>query len=181
LPPPYLPGQPGPFEVRLPAISDLGAYNIDLILESSAGTAGYEFFFDVSATAPASANYIFSSSANFFDAVTIDSSTRNRITLTDFAFSGLDVTGANDQVATVVFRTASEFNGPLRLFVDSSQLILDTPSVTPTPVQRFDVIQMDIAAAGSVQLVVVPEPSTLSIGASALGIVLFAARRVRKE
>jgi hypothetical protein len=179
LPNAYIPGQPVAFNVRLPAISNLGAYNIDLVLESSVGNSGTDFYFDVTATTPASANYIFASHTNFFDAVTVDSPLRHRITLTDFAFSGVDVTGANDYVATVAFRTAPMFHNPLRIFVDSSQLILDTPSIPPASVQRFNVIQNDIAATGSAELVAVPEPSTLLITASTIGIVLFSVWRVR--
>src|SRR5688500_3352170 len=89
LPNSYVPGQPVAFDVRLPAVSNLGAYNIDLVLESSAGNAGTNFFFDAAATTPASTGYIFPSTANFVDATTVDSSMRHRITLTDFAFSGV--------------------------------------------------------------------------------------------
>jgi hypothetical protein len=162
------------FDVRLPAISNLGAYNIDLVLESSAGNAGTDFFFDVAATAPALTNYVFPSTANFLDATTVDSSMRHRITLTDFAFAGVNVGGMNDHVATVLFRTTPLFKGPLRVFVDTPLLILDTPSAVPSPVPGFDVIRNDIAAAGAFELALVPEPSSLLIAASALLTILIA-------
>ena len=166
------------FDVRLPAISNLGAYNIDLVLESNGtGNAGTDFYFDVAATAPDLTSYVFPSTANFLDATTVDSSLRHRITLTDFAFSGVNVAGANDHVATVVFRTTPVFKGPLRVFVDTPLLILDTPSAVPTPVQGFDAIKNDIAAAGSFELVPVPEPSNLLIAAAALLTILIVNRK----
>jgi len=181
LPHSYNPGEPVMFDVRLPAISNLGAYNIDLVLESSAGNAGTDFFFDAAATTPALTSYIFPSTANFLDAATVDSSMRHRITLTDFAFSGVNVSGANDHVVTVTFRTTPEFKGRLRLFVDTPLLILDRPSAVPTPVQGFDVIKNDITAAGSVELVPVPEPSNFLIASSALLSILIANCKTRRQ
>jgi hypothetical protein len=99
---------------------------------------------------------------------------RHRITLTDFAFSGVNVAGANDHVATVFFRTTPAFKSPLRVYVDTPLLILDRPIAVPTPVQGFDVIKNDIAAAGSLELVPVPEPSNLLIAASAFLTILIA-------
>jgi hypothetical protein len=162
------------FGVRLPAVTNLGAYNIDLALESSVGIAGTHYFFDVADSGPASMNYIFPSAANFYHATTTDSSMRHRITLTDFAFSGVNVGSTNDNVATVTFRTTPTFNGPLRVFVDTPLLILDTPNVVPTPVQGFDAIRNDIFSARSFELLPVPEPASLLIAASALLTILNA-------
>jgi hypothetical protein len=174
LPSSYTPGQPVAFDVRLPAITELGSYNIDLVLESTSGTAGVDFFFDVAATAPTVTNYIFPSAVNFFDAVNIDSPSQHRITLTDFDVAGVNVIpGANDRVATVVFQTTSNFDGPLSVFVAAPLLILDTPNVVPTPVPSFDAIQDDIAAAGPIDLTPVPEPSTLYFGAVVLITIVF--------
>ena len=131
----------------------------------------------MAATTPALTSYIFPSTANFLDAATVDSSMRHRITLTDFAFSGVNVTGANDDVATVIFRTTPVFKGPLRVFVHAPLLIFDTPIAIPTPVQGFDIIKNDIAAAGSFELVPVPEPSNLLIAASAPLTILIANRK----
>jgi len=48
-------------------------------------------------------------------------------------------------------------------------LILDTPDIVPTPVPGFGAIQADIAAAGPVELLSIPEPTTallLIVGAA---------------
>jgi hypothetical protein len=173
----YVPGQPVAFEVRLPAIANLGAYNIDLALESNAGTGGVDFYFDVAGTIPASANYVFPLAQNYFDAATTDSSTRHRLSLTDFDLAGVDVVpGANDRVATVTLRTSSTFNGPLSLFVDAPLLILDTPDIVPTAVVQFAAIQSDIAAAGPFELSAVPEPSALF-----LVLVMGAAAMIKRR
>jgi hypothetical protein len=102
---------------------------------------------------------------------------RHRITLTDFAFSGINVAGSNDHVATVLFRSTPAFKDSIRVFLDTSLLILDTHSAVPTPVPGFDVIKNDIAAAGSIELVPVPEPSTLLIAAAVLLTALIANRK----
>jgi hypothetical protein len=169
LPSSYSPGQPTAFDVRLPAIDNLGSYNIDLVLESTSGTAGIDFFFDLAATEPAAANYVFPMSSSFFDAIHVDSAMRHRLTLSDFDVLGANVVaGQNDRVATVVLRTAAGFNGPLRLFIDTPSLILDTPAVAPTPVANFDAVQS--AAAGAADLFPVPEPA--SVVSMVIGVAL---------
>src|SRR5687767_8394436 len=68
LPNSYVPGQPIAFDVRLPAVTNLGSYNVDVVLEASAGVAGTDFFFDVAATTAAATNYVFPSATSFFAA-----------------------------------------------------------------------------------------------------------------
>ena len=177
LPGGFVPGTPFGFQVRLPAITNLGSYNIDIVLESSIGVAGTDFFFDVAGTEPAVTNYVFPSSSNFFDAVNVDAPMRHRISLTDFNLAGLNVApDANDRVADVKVQTAPTFSGSLSVFVDTPLLILDTPNITPTPVQGFSAIQAAIAAAGPVDLMPVPEPSTVLLAAMLLAILSFASK-----
>jgi hypothetical protein len=88
LPSSYVPGQAVSFDVALPNITNLGSYNIDFVLQSNVGTAGTDYYFDAAATLPASSHYVFPSSANYFDSVTLDSTTRDRITVTDFDLIG---------------------------------------------------------------------------------------------
>lgn len=158
----YTPGEQVSFDIELPAVTNLGSYNIDVAMESNAGTAGIDFYFDVEATAPAAMKYIFPSTANFFDAATIDSVIRERVTLTDFNFVGINVApGVNHRVATVVFHTSPTFNGSLSVYVDASLLILDTPDIVPTPVPGFGELQLDIAAATPDRLTAIPEPASV--------------------
>lgn len=165
LPASVVPGATNSFEIRLAGAVDLGAYNIDLVLESSAGTSGVDFFFDAGLTEPASIKYVFSSSANFFDATNIDSPDRHRITLTDFDLAGTNtVADVNDHVATVYFQTANDFQGTLQLSVDATSLILDTTDITPTPIAGFDVLQTDVANMTPIEISVIPEPSTILLG-----------------
>jgi len=175
LPSSYTPGQPVTFDVHLPPISNLGSYNVDVVLESDTGIAGTDFYFDVAATTPAATNYVFPSSANFFDAANVDPVMRHRISLTDFDFTGVNVApGTNDRVANVVFQTAPTFTGNLSLFVDADGLILDTPDIVPTPVPGFASLQADIAASGPIELPAVPEPaSVLMAGISVLGALIW--------
>ncbi len=171
LPNSYTPGQPVKFDVHLPGVDNLGSYNIDIALESNVGTAGIDYFFDAAASLPAAAHYVFPSTSNYFDAVTVDSATRDRFTLTDFDFSGVNVIpGTNDRVATVAFRTLATFHGALSVFVDAPLLILDTSDMVSTPVSGFSAIQDGIVSAGAVAVTPVPEPTNvllLMVGAAA--------------
>jgi len=160
----YTPGGTVSFEVSLPPITNLGSYNIDLLLTGTSGVAGTDFFFDLAATNAASSAYVFASTTNYFDAVNVDSPLVHRLTLSDFDFTGVDVTAAvNDRVATVAIGTTGGFQGDLSLAIDTAGLILDTPDNTPTPVQGFSQIVADTSAAGDFDIVVVPEPSALAI------------------
>ena len=142
--------------------------------------AGVDFFFDVAATVPAPTNYVFPSSDYFFDAVNVDSTARVRITLTDFNFSGINVSpGVNDRVATVVLKTAATFHGNLALSVDVSGLILDTPDVNSTPVPSFNALKSDIAAGGLIELTSVPEPATIVYCLSGILFGFLSAARTR--
>jgi hypothetical protein len=174
----YVPGESVMFDLRLPVMSALAAYDIDLVLEGTTGTAGVDFFFDVEATAPSSVNYVFSSAANYFDAAIVDGAARHVLTLTDFDFVGVNVsTGVNDRVATVVLRTLTTYRGVLNVWVNSPTLILDAPAIVPTPVAEFAGIQAAIAAAGPIVLTPVPEPFGLSLVASGFGMSWTRRRR----
>jgi len=173
LPASYKPGESVSFDVHLPAMTDLGSYNIDVVLTSSVGTAGVDFFFDAAATLPAAANYLFPSTVYYFASATVDSATRDRITLSDFDFSGVNVVaGVNDQVAKVVFQTLPTFHGQLDAFIDATLLILDTADVESTPVGGFTALRSEIAAAGAIQLLPIPEPSTLFMAVFLLNTIL---------
>jgi hypothetical protein len=180
LPTSYIPGQSIAFDVRVPAISNLGSYNIDLVLEGSVAGAGTDYFFSTALTTPASTNYVFASSANFVAAANIDSPTRHRITLTDFDLVGTNVVpSVNDRVARVVLQTVPSYRGQLDLFVDAPLLILDTPNVTPTSVMDFDMIRDAIATTPPVELSLVPEPS--SIGGMWAGLAVILAGRTNRR
>lgn len=158
----YVPGATIEFDVGLPPIVNLGAYNVDLALTSPSGVAGVDYFFDVVATVPSPSHYVFPSAVNYFDAANVDSPSQHRLTLSDFDFGGVDVVaGVNDLVAHVVIQTTTEFLGELSLSFDTDGLFLDTPELIPTSVEGFDTIKSDTTAAGASAILPVPEPSTL--------------------
>lgn len=177
----YSPGGVTTFEVVVPELANLGAYNIDLTLSSTEGTAGVDFFFNLAATKPATSQYVFPSTFNFFDAVNLDSPSTQRLTLSDFDFTGVDVVaGVNDRIATVWIGTLAGFTGDLDLAFDVTGLFLDTPDTTPTPVAGFAQISADTDAQGVVTLSLIPEPSsalTMTLGAM---LVLAGCRRHSK-
>lgn len=176
LPTGYTPGEPFAFQVELPPIDDLGAYNIDLLLSSDTGVPGDDYGFDLDQTAPPASGYVFPSDANFFDALNTEAGGQ-RLTLTDFDFTGVDVGGLNRIVATVVATTSPGFTGQLSLTVDASSLILDTPDATPTPVAAFDDIASQTATREPEVVGLVPEPATLLLA----GIAMLLGQRNRRE
>ncbi|MEX2170230.1 MAG: hypothetical protein WD851_13035 [Pirellulales bacterium] len=182
LPTIYTPGSAIVFKVGLPAIANLGAYNVDLILTSDAGVAGIDYFFDVAATTPVAQDYVFPFTANYFDAANVDSPSQHRLTLTDFDLDGVDVvSGANEFLVVAVIRSADDFAGSLMLSVDVAGLILDTPSIVPTPVDGFDAIRANTEAGGPALLTAVPEPKALACAltvAGGLALMLVSCRRL---
>lgn len=178
----YVPGQPKSFEFRLPPVSNLGSYNVELLLTSPTGVAGTDFYFDASATAPAASNnYIFSSAVNFFASVNALPGNTHSLTLSDFSLTGTNViAGTNDAVASVVFRTSPSFNGLLSLSLGEDTFQLDTPDATPTSVPEYAAARSTVAADMNVSVPPVPEPTSISISVCsvlALGLLNRLARR----
>jgi hypothetical protein len=177
----YTPGTTQSFQVSLPPISNLGSYNIDLLLTSDVGIAGTDFFFDLDATNAASSGYVFPSSANYLDAVNIDSASVHRLTLSDFDLTGTDVVaGVNDNLVTVVLGTASGFESNLVVSFDVAGLILDTPDVIPSPVTGFSQLLADTRSAGFYLITPIPEPHSVML--MGLGIIVAGiARQSRRD
>lgn len=170
LPTTFIPGETFTAQVGLPPITDLGAYNVDLILTSDSGQAGTEFFFDLAATVPAPAGYVFPSTANFLDAVVVDSPTQHRIALSDFDLNGVDVVASfNDLIALLTIGTSTDFAGDLTLSFDVDGLLLDTPAITPTPVIEFPDVVAATVALNPFTIRRIPEPSSIIL--LALGTV----------
>ncbi|QEG43104.1 PEP-CTERM sorting domain-containing protein [Roseimaritima ulvae] len=189
----FTPGTPFTVSVELPALTNLASYNIDILLSSSTGTAGTDFFFDGGATTAAPTNYVFPA-ADWFDATSnLDSSSTERLTLSDFdaGFLGYDVVpGVNNSLAQVVVSTLPGFTGELSLSIDTGGLLLDTPDFAPNfsfiPVVEFDGTVVDTSASSPVAIPsastavsAVPEPTSLSVFAIIGMAVTYSRRRHR--
>ncbi|WP_182867182.1 hypothetical protein [Stieleria mannarensis] len=170
--------------VELPSTTDLASYQIELVLSSNTGTAGIDFFFDDALTAAPATGYIFPSSAFFFPVVFNESSMAQRLVLSDFDFSPVDVTpGINNLVANVVVQTSATYIGELVLSVDATTLLLDNPTLSP--VVEYDAIVTATSTSPNAVFAsssVVPEPSSLAIALSFLcmGHLRGRARRGRQ-
>lgn len=170
----YLPGQTNSFLFRLPAMTDLGAYNIELLLTSPTGAAGTDFYFDAGVTTPASSGYVFPTSENFFASTNVLSGNRHSLTLSDFSLTGVDVLeGANDAVAIVAFRTSPLFTGVLSLSLEEGTFQLDIPNSSGTAVPEFAAVRGAVAADVNGNLHAVPEPVGIILGMAALPLGLL--------
>jgi len=174
------PGQIFAFDVMLPDTANLAAYQIDVRLSSDEGAAGVDYFFnDASA---ASTEYVFPSTAWFASATNLESSSLQRMTLTDVDLSGVDVvSGVNAQVSRVSIWTAVDFTGTLDISIDAGTLILDGPQLTPTPVAEFDSIVSSTMAADSLRVTAVPEPSSMIGLLAASGAVWITTYRLKRR
>jgi hypothetical protein len=180
LPGSYTPGMPIMFQVELPPITDLGAYNIDLLLSSSIGEPGIDYGFDLDQTFPPASGYVFPSDANFFDALNNDSGSQ-RLTLTDFDFSGVEVGSLNRIVATVVATTSPAFTADLVLTIDISTLLLDTPDTTPSAVAGFDDIASQTSGSSPAVIALVPEPTSTVLAFAGCSMLLCRRRWVVED
>jgi hypothetical protein len=160
----YVPGESVEFQDKLPALSNLGAYQVDLLVESATALAGVDFSFDLPSINIADSDYVFMSSDFFAAATNLEGANRQRLTLTDFELAGIDVVpNVNDLIGTIVLRTFKSLNAVLEIKVDAQSLILDTPQVVPTSVLEFQFIQNGVLASGPIKLRPVPEPTTVCL------------------
>jgi hypothetical protein len=174
----FVPGQPVEFQVRLPAITNLGAYQVDLLVESATALAGVDFSFDLPSIHVADSDYVFLSSNLFAAATNLEGPNRQRLTLTDFELAGIDVVpNINDLIGTIVLNTSKSLDGLLEIKVDALSLILDTPQVDPTPVPEFLSIQNGVHASGVATIRPVPEPVAGALLLELVFVALWCHRR----
>jgi hypothetical protein len=177
----YVPGDDIVFDVQLPAITNLGTYNLDIIIAGELPNASTDFNVEESGIIPATTNYVFGSNENFFQAVNTFSSTQLLLTGSDFADSGTDVVvGVNDAVASVRVTTLSTYTGDLFFSVDPDGLILDQPNDDPfliNPVIEFDDIRNAVRSAAPFRIRAVPEPSSLATLCFSVGLIASRRRR----
>jgi hypothetical protein len=179
LPSGYTPGVPFKFSVLIPTVTNLGSYNIDVLMSGDVGIAGTDFLFDIGGTNAAASGYVFPSADFFFAATNLDSVTTARVTLTDLDLTGVDVTeGVNNSIAQVQVSTAPGYTGILSFVIDTDFLILDTPDPIPTSVAEFAAIQANTISAGPVNVRVVPEPGAF-LGLMVVGLMAAIRRRRR--
>ena len=175
----YQPGSPLLFQVLLPvAVTELGAYEIQIVLTGDEPTAGVDFGFDVDATEAADAQYVFDSADLFFDTILTESATSQILWLTDLTLgAGVDVAESiNDRVANVVVNTAASYRGTLTFTIDADSLILDTPD--GNEIAGIAAIRTDTATAAPTTLVAIPEPSVI-VATATLLCLCGSRRRVR--
>ncbi len=173
-----IPGQTFSFDVVVPAMTALSAYQIDILLAGSTGSAGIDFQFGpAEAVAPAD-GYVFASTDFFAPAINNVSTAVQRLTLSDIDLVGRNtITGVNDQIARVSVLTSDSYDGSLQFSIDPATLILDGPQFTPTSVPEFASIQADTLNQPSITITAVPEPAAFTL----LAGLTVCFRSVRKK
>jgi hypothetical protein len=120
--------------------------------------------FDAVATAPPLNGYVFPSPENIVAAVNVLAGNIHSLTLSDFSATGVNIAnGANDIVATVLFRTSASFDGVLSLSLNEDTFQLDTPDVNPTSVPEYESARSEVASNVDISLPAVPEPGTITL------------------
>jgi hypothetical protein len=188
LPATFTPGTPFGFKLALPAMTNLGAYEISISLTGDGGIAGTDFYFDGMTSqligGAVTRGYVFSTLDNFFS-TTNNSGNESIFTLSDFDLTGVDVTdGVNDLLGEISIMTLPGFRGRLRLAVDADSLIFDTPDFTSTSVREFAAIQNDTRLQSPSDVfpddaTAVPEPGHLMLASAGTLYVLHGRRRLR--
>lgn len=120
----YTPGTPFTVGVGLAPVSDLGAYNVELVFRTTRPVAG---LLAVDPPAAAASGYVFPSPANFL-AGAVASGTDYRVTLSDFGLAPTGptvVAGVNDRLTSLTVRPAAGLTGPISVFVERSSLQID--------------------------------------------------------
>ena len=187
LPTTYTPGSTLTFDVGLTGATDLNAYNVGLDLNSTAGTAGTDFYFEGQPSTyrpPDGANmYVFDSglgvSSPFGFVATPDTilgTNTATLNLSDFIATGQSVSDAspNTTLATVVIGTTPAA-GNLTLSFDGSVLELLTPGGQTVPGTISSPNPPPVIAQ-------TPEPSTLALlSVGAISLVGYSSWRRRRK
>ncbi len=186
----YTPGTPIRFTVELPEIFRLGEYQIDIVMTSSSGMAGTDFWFDQLATLPPDSGYVFSLGALGPFSAGVSNDFPERLVLRDFDLlsSGPVNPTINSSVAVVVVETLPTFTGPLSFHVDTDQLqLLTLPSLHPAAANVSEFTSIQNATAASDPLVITaagatsaPEPGSLTVLAMFAVAVGYTGYRRRK-
>jgi hypothetical protein len=195
MPPAYTPGDTFSFEVWLTGAQNLNSYNIDLVMTSSAGIAGTDFYFHSDTGSPPSMRpadsedrYVFDESQYgidpgdlFFAATASVSGAEARLNLSDAVLDFVTEVTTNspyDKIATVWVTTTANA-GVLNFSVDDSFLFLDDSFGAPIP--NYGDFSGSNLPSEDVQLSdtgVIPEPSSLMIMGALLG-TMGIARTIR--
>jgi hypothetical protein len=166
----YVPGTAFTFQITLPAINGLTAYNVDLIFDAAVNTPDLS----VSAAAPSS-EYVFTTTGNFSSnsfsgpglnevSVQFNDSTSNPVSV---------VTGVNDVLGIVTVNPGSDLTGPITVSFDSSTSVdyfSEGRDNTPDPV-TIDQGQPPAP----------PVPTPAGLVTMAIGFFMLAARQQVKR
>lgn len=177
----FVPGDTFTLAVALVGAEQLANYNIRLLLETDAGIAGTDAFFDPLATPPS--RYVFADYVQYYAGIvgTSPDGLQHRLTVShwndpdgDGTLAGVTtVAGVNDLIAQVtVHTTASAGNLQLRIDPDSDWLELETPA--GPSIDGYSGLQAALISAGPTVVDAIPEPTCLAI---LLPIGLWALRR----
>ncbi len=122
----------------------------------------------------AAAGYVFSA-PDFFLATPSLVGDQYRLTISDFTLDnpGPDIlSGVNDRIATLTVRPSAALTGPIRLFVDPAGSFLEDGDGNPLPLGTTPSFVIAPSA--------VPEPSSLILATSGVGLLLVRRRLLRR-
>ena len=160
--------------VRLSPVSNLGLYNVELVIRSPGAPAGW---LAVSPPSPAAGGYVFTTTDNFLGS-SVAAGSEYRLTLSDFTLdaTGPDVTaGVNDRLATLTFLPSSTPTTPIEVSIDRTSLFVD--DAAGDSLQTGGPLPVAVVGPGATEPAPVPAPAGIALAAVAVGV--FAVRRWR--
>jgi hypothetical protein len=166
----YSPGTAFTFTVRVPALTDLSSYSLDLVFGTELSDPP---LFAQASAALATADggrYVFPSNAGFQSTLTtFDGGTEILLTLADSGPLTNTTVGANDTIALVTVTPGTEFSGAITISLGSDTLVsANFEDGTPPP---FEPITITQAGGGDPNPVPAPPGVALfALGALALGV-----------
>jgi hypothetical protein len=134
LPSTYVPGTSFTFNVSAPDLTDLGAYNVELVFQTTVNPTN---LLTITAAPPTNLNlYPFGTLDNYLQGGPFVSGNSIHLTLSDFTLSDPGVTtvaGVNDLLAQVTVMPGAGLTGPISISVAPDSLQFDTLDGDPIP------------------------------------------------
>jgi hypothetical protein len=169
----YSPGTAFTFTVRVPALTDLTSYSIDLVFSTEVTDPPLFASASAALTTANGGRYVFPSNAGFQSTLTtFNGGTDVLLTIADSGPLTNTTPGVNDTLALVTVTPGADFKGPITISLGADTLVsANFENGTPPPFDPITVQQAGDTGGGDPNPVPAPPGVALfALGALALGV-----------